>query len=172
MNSLWNKWMIDRIYRANSRINLNKVGASLMEQKCHWQYYINILVSGYLFFNWKEWLPIDGTKTLSTGFIYFSNHDTSNIPNISNPNVNLSLAYQTKCDNMFSYPESDHIFHISRVRTWFIFCVFSYVAIIHLLRRGEGVGIYCQLIPDWIESTQAQMFSRQIQNGDTEPNSK
>ena len=34
------------------------------------------------------------------------------------------------------------------------------------------VGIYYQLITDWIESTQAQIFSRQIQNGDTEPNSK
>ena len=35
------------------------------------------------------------------------------------------------------------------------------------------VGIYCQLIPDLIESTQAQiLFSRQIHNGDTEPNSK
>ena len=37
----------------------------------------------------------------------------------------------------------------------------------------EGlVGIYCQLIPDCIESTRAQIFSRQIQSGDTEPNSK
>ena len=34
------------------------------------------------------------------------------------------------------------------------------------------VGIYCQLIPDWIESTRAQIFSRQTQSGDTEPNSK
>ena len=57
-----------------------------------------------------SWLEIDRTKKLSTGFIYFSNHDTLNIPNLSNPNVNLSLAYQTKCDNMFSDPESDHIF--------------------------------------------------------------
>ena len=53
---------------------------------------------------------IDEIKTFSTGFIYLSNHDTSNIPNISNPNVNLSLASQTKCDNMFSDPELDHIF--------------------------------------------------------------
>ena len=29
------------------------------------------------------------------------------------------------------------------------------------------VGIYCQLINDLIESTRAQIFSRQIQNGDT-----
>ena len=46
----------------------------------------------------------------STGFIDFSNDDTSNIPNLSNPNVNLSLASQTKCDDMFSDLELDHIF--------------------------------------------------------------
>ena len=34
------------------------------------------------------------------------------------------------------------------------------------------VGIYCQLIPDWIKSTRAQIFPRPIQNGNTEPNSK
>ena len=43
-------------------------------------------------------------------FIDFLNHDTSNIPNLSNPNVNLGLASKTKCDDMFSDPESDHIF--------------------------------------------------------------
>ena len=31
----------------NSRVNLNKAGASSMERKCHRRYYINILVSGY-----------------------------------------------------------------------------------------------------------------------------
>ena len=40
----------------------------------------------------------------------FYNHDTSNIPNILNPDVDLSLAYQTKSDDMFSDPESDNIF--------------------------------------------------------------
>ena len=35
-----------------------------------------------------------------------------------------------------------------------------------------SVAIYCPLIPDWIGSTQAQIFSDPIQNGDTEPNSK
>ena len=35
------------------------------------------------------------------------------------------------------------------------------------------VGIYCQLIPNLIESTRAQiLFSHQIQNRDTEPKSK
>ena len=46
----------------------------------------------------------------STGFIGFSNHDTSNIPNLSDPNVNLGLVSQTKCDDMFSDSKSDHIF--------------------------------------------------------------
>ena len=47
------------------------------------------------------------------------------------------------------------------------------MVIIHLLQKGEGLGIYCPLIHDWIELNQAQMlFYRQMQNGDTEPNSK
>ena len=49
-------------------------------------------------------------KKVIDGFYPFSNHDTSNIPNILNPNANSSLASQTKCDNVFSDPESDHIF--------------------------------------------------------------
>ena len=44
------------------------------------------------------------------GFYLFVNHDTSNIPNLSNPTVNSSLASQTKCENMFSDLQSDHIF--------------------------------------------------------------
>ena len=56
-----------------------------------------------------------------------------------------------------SDPESNHIFlyFTFKLRTWFIFCFLSYVVIIHLLWRGEGVGIYCKFIPDWIESTLA-----------------
>ena len=44
--------------------------------------------------------------------------------------------------------------------------------LMQVLVYAEYVGIYCQLILDWIELTRAQIFSRQIQNGDTEPNSK
>ena len=57
--------------------------------------------------------------------------------------------------NVFrSVPELNNIFlyFTFQIRNWFIFCVFLYVIIIHLLLRGEGVGIYCKLIPDWIES--------------------
>ena len=59
INSLWNKWIFDTIYCAHLRVNLNKSGASSMEQKFHRRYYINILVSGYLSFNWKERIAID-----------------------------------------------------------------------------------------------------------------
>ena len=59
ISSLWNKWIIDRIYRSNSRFDLNKVGASLVKRKYHRRYYINILVSGYLLFNWQERLAIN-----------------------------------------------------------------------------------------------------------------
>ena len=73
-------------------------------------------------------------------------------------------------------------FHIlfSQLRTWFIFCVFSYVVIIHLLRIGGDISIYCKFIPYWIESTQAQLnqmdpsmniISCLIQSGIQEPNS-
>ena len=48
-------------------------------------------------------LAIDGTKiSLTSIFLDFSNQNISNISNLYNPNENLSLASQTKCDNMFS----------------------------------------------------------------------
>ena len=131
----------------------------------HKYYHIHISIMQSTRPAWYWWcqLGIDGTKILSTGFIDFSNHDTSNIPNLLNPTVNSSLASQTKCDNMFSDSESDPG----------LLFFFSYVVIIHLLWRGGGVVIYCPLITYWIESTWAHiLFSFQIQNGDTEPKSK
>ena len=84
-----------REYIARSHVNLNKVSArdrmSLMKPKFHLWYYVNLIVSEYLLFNQHDRLAIDGTKMSSTGFIAFLNHDTSNIPNLSNPNVNLCL---------------------------------------------------------------------------------
>ena len=101
-------------YIARSHVNPNKVVAcdkmSSIKQKCHRCYHINIIVSGYLSCNWQDRLPINGTKMSSMGFSSFLNHDTSNTPNLSNPNVNLGLESQTKCDEMFSDPESDHTF--------------------------------------------------------------
>ena len=34
----------------------------------------------------------------------------------------------------------------------------SFVAIVHLLWRQEGVGIYYEFIPDWIESSPARIL--------------
>ena len=102
----------------NSHVNLNKVGASSMERKCHRRYYINISISEYLSWNWQERLAINEArsrpmkKKVINRFYLFSNHNTSNIPNILNPTVNLSLASQTKCENIFSDLYLDHIFHI------------------------------------------------------------
>ena len=78
---------------------------------------------------------------------FFSTFE-SNISNLYYQNLNLSLAYQTICNHMFSYPKSDHIFSHFWLRTWLIFFFFLYVEIFHLLRRWEGVVIYCKLIPD------------------------
>ena len=80
-------------------------------------------------------------KNIIDKFFLFSYHNNSNVPNLSNPNVNLSLASQNKCDNMFSDPESDNIFsHFLGTYLVYIF-FFSYVVIIHLLRKGEGIRI-------------------------------
>ena len=57
--------------------------------------------------------------------------------------------------------------------------IFRNTLVIHLLIAFSSVpypkyvGIYSPLIPDWIEFNQAQiLFPRQMQNGDTEQNSK
>ena len=104
-------------------------------------------------------------------FIFYN--DTSNIPNLLNPNVNWSLASQKKCDNMFSYQNKILYFHIYWVRTWFIFSFFLYVVIIHLLWRREDVWNIL-FIDSWLNRIypKTNIISCQIQNGYTEPNSK
>ena len=71
----------------------------------------------------------------------------------------LSISNKMWQNAFRSYPESNHIFLCCtfQLRTYFIFCFFSYVVIIHLLQRGGGVGIYCKLIPNWIKSTRTWM---------------
>ena len=92
----------------------------LHKYSCIWIFIVQLTRAAC---NWWSWIAIDGTKTLSTGFIYFSYHDTSNIPNLSNLNLNSSLASQTKRDNIFSDPESDHIFsHLSG--TYLVYILF------------------------------------------------
>ena len=83
--------------------------SSMVIRKFH-HIWISILESTRLARDRWYQIVIDGTEMSSTVFIGFTNHDTSNIPNLLNPNVILSLASQTKWDDMFSDPESDHIF--------------------------------------------------------------
>ena len=66
----------------------------------------------------------------------------------------MGLKSQTKCDNMFSDPESNSIV-LQFLAKYLIYIFFSYVVIIHLFWRQECVGIYCKLIPDLIKSTQS-----------------
>ena len=133
-----------------------------MQQKCHWRSYINSPISKYLSYSWQVMLAKDGTKMLSTSFINFLNQYISNISDIYNPNVNMSIASQTKCDSMFSDPKLDHIFsHYSVMYLVYIFS-FSYVVIIHLLWIGKGVGIYCNIFKSmgliiWIHDYQYQL---------------
>ena len=115
-----------------------------MEQNFLCRYYINILVSVYLSFNLQERLAIDKAgsqlmrqKRCRRVFIYYSNQDTSNITNLSNMNVNLSLSSQTKCDNMFSDPESDQIFsHFSG--TYLVYILFLLVCDNYPLTSKRG----------------------------------
>ena len=60
-------------------------------------------------------LAIDGMKMSSMGIlINFSNQNISEIPNLYDPNENMSSVSQTKCENMFSYLEvGSYIFTFS-----------------------------------------------------------
>ena len=66
----------------------------------------NFLISKYLSFDKQSTIAIDATKMSSIIF--------SSSSNLYNPDVNLSLVSQTKCDNMFSDPKLDHIFPFFR----------------------------------------------------------
>ena len=112
---------LPREYIVCSHVKLNKVGLrdkiSLMEHKCHRWYNVNLLISEYLQYNRQGRLAIDVTGSRSmkrkiplTVFINIQ-VIVSKISGIyANKNVNLSLASQMKCDNIFLDPESDHIF--------------------------------------------------------------
>ena len=153
-----------REYITRSHIKLNKFGLrgkmSPMQQKCHWGYYVNLLISEYLSYSQQVKLATDGKKCHRGVLLIFLNQFISNISNLYNLEENLRLSYQTKRDIIFSDPESDYIFpfFFFQFRTWFIYFFFLYARMIHLLRRGECVGIYCKLITNWIESTQARIF--------------
>ena len=79
---------------------------SLMQQKCHQWYYVNFFIYEYLSFNWKIHGHNRWNKDVIDGyFLDFSNKYISNISNIYNPNENMSIESQIKCDNMFTDPE-------------------------------------------------------------------
>ena len=67
----------------------------------------------------------------------FSNHDTSNIPNLSNTNVNLGLAYQTKCGDMFSDLDSGNTFSHFSV-TYLVYILFILVCGSYPLTSKRG----------------------------------
>ena len=133
--------------------------------KCYWcsKYVINdtfenLLISIYLSYSQQGTLMIHGMKMLSTVFIGYLNQCISNISNLYNTNVNMSLESQMKCDNILSDPKSDHISsHFSVTYLVYIY-FFSYMIITHLIWRGQGVGIYCKLIINVIELTRTQML--------------
>ena len=120
---------LSREYITRSHVNLNKVvlcgKISLMLKMCHWRYYVDLLISKYLSYSWQVTLAIDRTDISMLDFVDFLNEYMSNISNIYNPNVTLSSVSQTKCDNMFSYPKSDHIFsYFSVMYLIYIFFLF------------------------------------------------
>ena len=112
-------------------------------------------------------------KNVIYGFYLFPNHDTSNILNISNPNVNPSLLSQTKCDNMFSDLQSDHIFSLFSC-TYLVYVFFLLICSNYPLtsyrercRNILLIGSRFNLI-----DPSTNIISRQMKNRDTEQNSK
>ena len=107
------------------------------------------------------------------GFYLFSNHDTSNILNLSNPNVNSTLASQKKCDNMFSDPKSDHIFsHF--LSTYLVYILFLLLCGNYPLTQNRVRCRNLLSIDSLLNRVKPSkhIISRQMQNGDTLPNSK
>ena len=155
-----------------------------MQQKCHPRSYINFLIFKYLSFNWKIHARYQWEKNVIDESFYqilkpkylkclkYLKSEKKSEPSISN-----KMGQNVSDSGVGSY-----IFNFfSRLCTWLIYIFFLYVLIILLLRREEGVGIYCKLILDWTESTRAQLnkiypstnnISCPIESGIQEPNSK
>ena len=102
-------------------INLNKVGLrgqiSSKQKKSHsYHAKMSLMVLRKFTHIWLSilWLTKHAcdlwNKNRINGFYQFLNKYISNISKNYNTNVNLSLASQTKRDNMFSDLKSDHIF--------------------------------------------------------------
>ena len=65
-------------------------------------------------------------KNFINSFSLLLNQHISNISNLYNPGINLSLESQTICYHMFSYPKSYHIFFIFLVK-YLIYILFLLV---------------------------------------------
>ena len=104
---------LSREYIMHSHVNLNNVGShskiSSMHQKFHQWYYVHFLIYIHISYIRKSTFVIGWMKILLTGFIDFW-INISQIYQISMIWKKKILAYQTKCDNMFSDTEYDHIF--------------------------------------------------------------
>ena len=107
-------------YRDNllchSHANMSKVSVSLMERKCHQRYYINILVSGYLSFNWEERLAIDKAGSRLMGpkrhrrVLSIFKSQYLKYSKFLESERKFKLSISKKMWQHFSDPEADHIF--------------------------------------------------------------
>ena len=136
---------------------------SLMWQNFHFQsyYYVNFLISQYLpcdlkitiarviintvlfyttvFFSAFESIYLKYIKSLQSGWKFEPSISNDVWPHVFRSEVGLYFPYFW-------------------LRIWLIFCFFLYVTIFHLLRRREGIGIYCKLITYWIESNLSRIL--------------
>ena len=106
-------------------------------------------------------------KMPSTGFYRFCESLYLKYPKSLQSERKYELSVSNEMwQHVFRSGFGSYIFTFFQLHNWFIFYFFSYLVIIHLLRRGEFVGIYCKLIPDWIESTWARiLFPAQCRAG-------
>ena len=112
-------------------------------------------------------------KNVINGFYLFSNHNTSNIPDISKLIVNSSLAYQKKIDDTISDPESDHLF-LHLLGAYLVYILFHLLCGNYPLTSKRGRCRNLISVDSWLNQIDpnTNIISRQIQNGDIEPNSK
>ena len=90
--------------------------------------------------------------------------------NINSPNVNLNLKLQTKCYNMFSDSELDHIFPHFSV-TYLDYNLFLLVGGNYSKKGRYRNLLYVVPRLNQIDLS-TNIISRPMQRGDTDPNSK
>ena len=138
------EYFIQRIYIFLNKVSLRDQKCHICDEKCH-QCCITRFIPLYLIIypvinKSRSWYS-SARLFLFYATVLFYLRLNSYISNLYNPNQNSSLASQTICDHMFSYPKSYYTFNIFWLNTWLILFFFSYVAIFHLLWIWEGVWI-------------------------------